>query len=102
MAGRADIRGKPRHIEVALKDYGPEQFDFGVFSSGFDANVLIELIPLSGKETRARIKYEIKAKSLSAKLTLQSARLTKSSLNKSFRQRLHNLGQDMEEWMKTA
>ena len=69
---------------------------------GFDATIMIELSPLSGKETRARIVTEITARSIAARLLLQSARLTKGKLNKRFRQRFRKFGDEMTQRILSA
>lgn len=99
----ADFRGKTRKIDVELKDYDPpEALLFSGVSTGFDAEIKIDLIPLSGRETRARISADITARSLAAKLILQSARLTKGKLNKRFRERFRRFGDEMTQRIRTA
>jgi hypothetical protein len=99
----ADYRGKPRKIDIDLKDYEPpESLLFSASSTGFDATIMIELSPLSGKETRARIVTEITARSIAARLLLQSARLTKGKLNKRFRPRFRKFGDEMTQRILSA
>ncbi|MBZ0129357.1 MAG: SRPBCC family protein [Rhodobacteraceae bacterium] len=100
---RMPYRGKTRRINVELVDYDPpNSLDFCADADGFDAVIKVELVPLSGRQTRATVALDITAKTLAAKLVLQSARLTKSALNKRFRQRLNRFGKSIEERVRTA
>ncbi len=100
---RFEYRGKRRKATIELIDYNPpESLNFSAVADGFDAVMRIELIRLSAKETRARITFEVQAKSIAARLVLQSARLTKNRLNKRFRERLHRFGHDLEQRIQSA
>ncbi len=92
-----EFRGKARRIKVELVDFDtPNRLCFEAKADGFDAIIEVELTPLSGRQTRANVEFDITAKTLAAKLALQTARLTKNTLNKRFNRRLHRFGRDME------
>lgn len=95
---RMPYRGKTRRITVELADFDPpNSLDFIATADGFDATIRVDLVPLSGRQTRATVVLDISAKTLAAKLVLQSARLTKSALNKRFRNRLNRFGKSIED-----
>jgi carbon monoxide dehydrogenase subunit G len=98
-----EFRGKPRKIKVELVDFDdPNRLCFEAKTEGFDAVIEVDLTPLSGRQTRANVAFDIVAKTLAAKLALQTARLTKGTLNKRFNRRLHRFGREMEQRIKTA
>ncbi|MFT6696909.1 MAG: hypothetical protein ACJAXU_002417, partial [Paracoccaceae bacterium] len=85
-----EFRGKERKIKVELVDHdAPNLLEFEGSADGISAVILVELSSLSGRQTRANVSFDLQAKSLAAKLLLQTARLTKSKLNKRFSRRLH-------------
>ncbi len=100
---QAEFRGKPRKIEAELVDYDPpNSLDFKAVTSGFDATVRVDLVPLSARQTRAQISFDIRPTSLAARLMLQSARLAKGRLARKFHQRLARFGRDLEKRIQSA
>lgn len=100
---RMPYRGKTRRIALELADYDPpNSLDFVAEADGFDAAIRVDLVPLSGRQTRVTVVLDITAKTLTAKLALQSARLTKSALNKRFRKRLNRFAKTVEDRCNTA
>lgn len=98
-----EFRGKERKFKVELVDYDtPNLLEFVAVTDGFDAIILVELSSLSGRQTRANVSFDLSAKTLAAKLLLQTARLTKGKLNKRFNRRLHRFGRDMESRIRVA
>jgi len=94
---RMELRGKLQKIEIELADYDPpNKLIFTGGTDSFDAEVLLELIALSARETRATITIDLKPKTLAARLILQSARLTKGSINKRIRKRLNKFAEEIE------
>lgn len=98
-----EFRGKSRKIEVELVDYEPSSnLDFEAKAEGFDATIEVELTSLSPSQTRANISFDVRPRTLAARLVLQSARLTKGTLNKKFRGRLNKFGKEMERRIRSA
>jgi len=98
-----DYRGKTRRIKIELIDYiAPNRMVFVAIAEGFDATIVVELTPLSGRQTRANVAFDIQAKTLAAKLALQTARLTKGTLNKRFNRRLNKIGRELESRIRSA
>lgn len=95
---KADYRGKTRKIDLELVDYDPPHLTgYRAKANGFDAGFQIELVALSPNVTRMNVRLTVKATSLTAKLTLQSAKLAKSSLTKRFKNRFKNFSAEIEE-----
>ena len=100
---RMELRGKLQKIEIELADYEPpNKLIFTGGTDSFDAEVLVELIALSARETRATMTVDLKPKTLAARLILQSARLTKGSITKRIRKRLNKFALEIEDRVNTA
>jgi hypothetical protein len=100
---RMELRGKLQRIEIELADYEPpNKLIFTGGTDSFDAEVLVELIALSARETRATMTVDLKPKTLAARLILQSARLTKGSITKRIRKRLNKFALEIEDRVNTA
>ncbi len=80
------FRGKPRKIDAELVSYDPcDGYEIEMHSSDVVAHATLELMSLSKSRTRATLAIEIKPKSLSGRLMIQTMRLGKSRLEKRFR-----------------
>jgi uncharacterized protein YndB with AHSA1/START domain len=90
---RAELRGKPRRFDVELTDYEPpDMLLYLAKSEMFEVEMKIDLVRLSARETRANLTVDVTPKTIAARLLLQSARLTKSSINKRLRTGMRKLG----------
>lgn len=100
---RMEYRGKPRRLDVELVDYDPpNNLNFTASSDAVNATILVELVPLSNRQTRAAVTLDVTPKSLAAKLAVQTARLTKGALNKKFKNRLNRFGKSLEDRINRA
>lgn len=98
-----EFRGKMRKFTVELVDYDPpNSLNFEAKSEGLDATIDIALLPLSSRQTRAIVTFDVKPRTLATKLVLQSARLTRGTINKRFNRRLARFGAEMEKRIKQA
>ncbi|MBV1863751.1 MAG: SRPBCC family protein [Rhodobacteraceae bacterium] len=80
-----ELRGKNRQIDIELHEYTPtKQIKLGFETAGLDAVATIEVIALTVKQTRMKVTVDMKARSISARLVMQSAKLAKNSLNRKF------------------
>lgn len=92
------LRGKTRQVHIELTEYQPPNgMRFHSTTQGLETDTAIDLVSLSPRRTRMAIKVEMKPKSLSARLLLQSLRLAKKNLNKRFKLRVANFAKDMED-----
>jgi hypothetical protein len=92
-----EFRGKHRKLEIELMDFQPpETMEFRASSPGFDITVGVDLTALAPARCRLKLEIEAKPKNLTARLMLQSVRLAKSSLNRRFKNRVHDFVTGME------
>ena len=100
---KLDYKAKLRKVTVELVDYDPpNSLTFAAKSASVDAHILIDLLPLSARVTRAAVTIDLAPKSLPARLAVQSARLTKGALTRRFQKRLGNFGAAIEDRIKMA
>lgn len=91
-------RGKKRNVELTLDTYEPvETLKYTCVSKPVDALIELHLTPLSRSETRIKIDIAVKAKQLSARVILQSARIAKNTLDRKFDTRMRNLANKLSE-----
>ena len=93
-----DLRGKPRQLTATLTDYDPpNSLQIRGVSDGMDAVTEIDLIALSQSRTRVMVGVELKARTLTARLLLQSMKLAKARLTKRFKGRVLDFCEDVED-----
>ena len=93
-----DLRGKRRNIEVVLSEYdAPNAMVFDAESQGLDVRMVLDLMALSRARTRLSITVELSAKTLSARLLLQSLKLARTNITKRFKLRVADMAKDMED-----
>lgn len=80
-----NFREKPREVIVELVEYDPSQRAcYKVTGQGIEAAMNIQLFPMSKARTRMVTSVEMEAKTLSARLLLQSLKLAKGQVGKRF------------------
>ncbi len=99
MTWQADfqMRGKTRSAEIKVTDLtAPERLCFLSTSGGLEIETRIEVVALA--QTRSRVLWhsQITPRSLSARLLVQSLKLTKGSLQKRFRRRVAGVAREFE------
>ena len=91
------MRGRQRNMEVELVAYDPPQsMLFHSTAQGSEADMAFELVALSRGRTRLSLDLELKPRTLSARLLVQSLKLTRSNLNKRFHLRVADYARDLE------
>jgi hypothetical protein len=91
-------RGKDRKLQAMVsKLNGPTELQIDTSASGLDGITSIELVALSRNRTRIAATLELSAKSLSARLLLQSLKLAKNNLTRRFKMRITEFAEDVEE-----
>ncbi|SFS00923.1 SRPBCC family protein [Yoonia litorea] len=93
-----DFRGRPRALEaeiIRLDD--PTNLMIESRSEGLDAVTEIDLVALSQTRTRVMVSIDVKAKTLTARLLLQSLKLAKAKLTKRFKGRVRTMAEDIED-----
>ncbi len=88
-----DFRGKPRKLQVELIDYDPpHSLNFLANSDGYKVEINVALSRSSAKSTSASLKLDVSAKSMTGRITLQSARVKRKALQARFQSRIDKLG----------
>lgn len=86
---RVTLRGRRRRIRTELSEFTPPGLMlFEAQSEGFDATFRVELLALSRRRTHVVVTLDLRPRSITARLLLQSARLAKNKLNRSYKKRV--------------
>ena len=94
---RFDLRGKRRDIGLEVTEFeAPERVVMKLRSDGMKGGVLVDLVALSRSRTRVRIETEIKPKTLSARLLIQSLRLARGTIEKRMDDRMSEFAASIE------
>ena len=101
--GRANFRGKIRNFDVRVeKIERPTKLRVSTKTKGFDLGLGIDLEVLSPQRTRMKVALELRPKTLSARLVLQSARLAKNSLTRRYKRRVADYAKQLEVRFRRA
>lgn len=91
------FRNKLRQVNVALSELDPPNaYKAETHADGLRGYFTVDLVPLSRQRTRLHVTLKIEAKTLSARLMLQSMKLARSSLNKRFKARVAGFAETIE------
>lgn len=92
------LRGKPRQVSVQMADCDPpSHMRFEAASKGMNGVTTVEFLALSQRRTRLSVDMSLSAKSLPARLLLQSLRLGQSRFRRQFQTRLSEFAREMEQ-----
>lgn len=92
-----DLRGKRRDIDVVVSAFDrPNSIHFTSDTQGLDGLLTMELIELSPRRTRMAIEVDLKPKTLSARLLVQSLKLAKKNLTKRFKLKVADYARALE------
>ncbi|MES0827586.1 SRPBCC family protein [Ruegeria sp. SCP11] len=92
------LRGKPRHVAIQMAECEPpSHMRFEASSKGMNGMTTVEFLALSQRRTRLNIQMSLAAKSLPARLLLQSLRLGQARFRRQFQVRLSEFAREMEE-----
>jgi hypothetical protein len=67
-----------------------------------DARIDVEIMELSGARTRLLVRLDIKPKTIAARIYVQSLRLARSRVERSFAQRVAQLAAEIENRQRVA
>lgn len=91
------FRGKDRTLRLNITGMdAPNEVDLHAVIKGLTTDIKLELVALSRSKTRIQLWTGSRAKSLSARLVLQSLKLARSSINSRIAARMTNLREDLE------
>ncbi len=84
-----ELRGKVRDVDIELTGYRPpKSLKFQCRSPGVDADIRMQALALTRRQTRIKMAMDITPLNLSARLVMQSARLARTRLNRKYNHRL--------------
>jgi hypothetical protein len=100
---RGEFRGKHRELAIELTSFDePNQMRFAAVSGGMNSDFIVDLVALSRNRTRMRVELDVRPKTLSARLLMQSARLARNTLNRRYKARIAHFASDLEERFKRS
>jgi len=92
------FRGKDRRMRATVSTLdAPQALQVDSVASGIDGITQVAVVPLSPKKTRIAVSIELSARTLSARLLLQSLKLAKAALTKRFKSRIAEQATAIEE-----
>lgn len=95
---RFTMRGKERSLRLEVTELDrPEAMEVTLESNGLKGEVTCELIALSPQRTRIIMGVDLRPQTLPARLLIQSMKLTKTSLDRKYKDRVATYFQEMEE-----
>lgn len=94
---RFPVRGKMRRVVCELEEYDPPlRIRCRMEGSGFDGVLTLDLVALSRSRTRLAVQIEVKPRTLTARLLIQSVRLNRASHSRKFEGRVQKFAADVE------
>ncbi|SLN54767.1 SRPBCC family protein [Pseudooctadecabacter jejudonensis] len=92
------MRGVERKIAAEVtKAEKPNLIGVSVTSKNVDAEIQLELVPLSPARTRLNVSFDAVAKTIPAKLFFQSLRFARQKTNNRFKGAVGNFAEDIEK-----
>ena len=83
------FRSRERRLQATVTRLDPpSDLVIAIAGNGMDGVTTVELVALSPRRTRLSVTIELSARSLSARLLLQSLKLAKSNLSNRFKKRV--------------
>jgi hypothetical protein len=96
-------RGKDRKATIRLDAIKPtSSLALTGMSRLFDGVMVINLLDLAAKRTRIEVRLEVKPKTIAARLLIQSLRLARARVERTFSQRVAQLSIEIEDRFRKA
>ncbi len=97
------FRGRERRMQSQLAAYDPPNgYLITTMSDGMTITSNVDLVALSPGRTRVAVAIDLRAKTLTARLLLQSMKLAKTKLTKRFKARVLEYAEDVEDDYRRA
>lgn len=91
-------RGKPRTVEAKVVSFDPPNgLILDATSAGLDGVCTVDLVPLSRLRTRLSLTLEVKARTLPARILLQTLKVARGSVVRKIRNRLTDFAEATED-----
>ena len=99
----APFRGKIRKIVLTVQEMTPHhRLGMGFDGQTFEGEMVLELLAMSPRSTRMRLLLDLRPKTLSARLFLNTLRLAKARVQGRLDTRLRQFGSRIQESQKTG
>lgn len=96
------FRGRQRTLTATVSEFRPPQLAVVKSQSGgLLAEVTIELVALSAKDTRIFLQFDMRPNTFTARVFIQSLRLSKAALNRRFKNSVANYVRGLEHQLQT-
>jgi hypothetical protein len=96
------FRDRNRKVEATLTQLDPPKtIEVESVSDGLNAMTQVELVALSPARTRVLVSFELKARTLTARILVQSLKLAKTKMTKRFKARVLDFTEDVEDQYRT-
>ncbi|WP_127114611.1 SRPBCC family protein [Shimia sediminis] len=93
-----DFRGKSRQMNLEVTEFDrPYEMTLEARLQGVESTIQLQLVALSKTLTRLNVSTDVRPKTLSARLLVQSLKLAKSNITKRFDKRMATAARDMED-----
>ncbi|MEL7114521.1 MAG: SRPBCC family protein [Pseudomonadota bacterium] len=94
---RFQFRGKERDIKARMSEFdAPNGFATTTETASLEGEFRVELVALSPRRTRLQVILDVRARSLSGRLLVQSLKFARGNLTKRFANRVWQFAQDVE------
>ena len=91
-------RGRQREARIGLDEHThPDRLRASGRTSGFEMDLLIDLVAMSKTRTRMNFAVDARPKTVPARLMIQSLKLARHSMQRRFRRRIGEFAADLEQ-----
>lgn len=98
LSSRFKFRGRQRDVAATIRELrGPEHIVFDTRSGGMELASALNLVALSPTQTRIDLGVNLKPKTLSARLLVQSLKLTRNTVDRKMRHRFSEFARTLED-----
>lgn len=92
------LRGRERKVNASLTAFEPpETYQINAVSDGLNIETIVDLVALSPHRTRLIVAIDLRPRSLTARVFLQSMKLAKGKLTKRFKARVLEYAEDIAD-----
>lgn len=94
---RFSFRGSERNVAAKMVEFdAPNGFRAASEAGGLEGDVILDLMPLSPRQTRMQVTLDLRPRSLTGRLLIQSLKFAKNKITKRFSGRVSSFAQDIE------
>jgi hypothetical protein len=96
-------RGRQRQLDIRMTEYDPPNgMRFHSVAQGLETDLKLDLVALSRGRTRLSVELDLKPRSISARLLVQSLKLARANLAKKFHLRMADYARELEDRIRRA